>query len=257
LSASTVSVLIAAVIVAVGPHASAQSVDDRQAAKDASLRLKKAAIDRTLADCRAKGGGTDTCNSLLETTHQRELKVIDHLKAALSDPRLNAEEMNKELNACLNPHYGYVETIECWSQLSDRFDAARSGQSLLKGATPAAAGAPSGPATTEAKWSPPSPEGIWQDCMEDLTKQDPILRPGQLKAVCRDVLHLPWYSHTWIDRHTEMVLGVASMLFFAGILSVVVRMRRKKAQESPRDEPATRGVMLDEPGGEIRPSGSL
>ncbi len=246
------SVLTAAITVTTGLHASAQSVDERQAARDASLRLKKAAINRTLEDCTAKGGSTNTCNSLLEVTHQRELKVIDHLKSALSDPRLNAEEMNKELNACFNPHYGYVETIECWSQLSDRFDAARSGQSLLKGAMPATAGVSSGPAKLvdvypvdlDAKWNPLSPDTIWRDCMDDLTKQDPILRPSQLEAICRDALHLPWYSHTWIEQHKEIVSGVASMLVFAAILSGVVRLRRK---ESQRDEPPTLGPALDEP----------
>lgn len=252
------SLLTVAIAVTVGLHASAQSVDGRQAAKEASLRLKKAAINRTLQDCRAKGGSTNTCNSLLEVTHQRELKVIDHLKSALSDPRLNPEEMNKELNACFNPHYGYVETIECWSQLSDRFDAARSGQSLLKGAAPATAGVPPGPATLggvypvdfDAKWNPLSPEGMWQDCMDDLTKQDPILRAGQLEAACRDALHLPWYSHTWIEPHKGIVFGIASMLAFAGILSGVVRHRRKQSQ---RDEPPTLGPLLDEPLVEIPP----
>jgi hypothetical protein len=261
LSTSTLSALIATITVAVGLHASAQSVDDRQAAKDTSLRVKKAAINRTLEDCRAKGGSIDTCDSLLEATHQRELKVIDRLKAALGDPRLNAAEMNKEFNACLNPRYGYVETIECWSQLSDRFEAARGGQSLLKGAMPTTAGGPAtlaalDPAARDAKWSPPSAEGIWRDCMEDLTKQDPMLRPGQLEAVCRDVLHLPWYSHTWIEPHKVLVLGVASMLLFAGIFSVAVGVRRRKAQKSQTDEPATPGVVLDEPGVEIRPPGS-
>jgi hypothetical protein len=242
----------------VGVQASAQSVDERQAAKDAELRLKKAAITRTLEDCRAKGGSTDTCDTLLEITHQRELKVIEHLKAALGDPRLNAQEMNRELNACFTPHYGYVETIECWSQLSDRFDAARSGQSLLKGATPAAPGAASAPATLGganpadrvAKWNPLSPDDIWRDCMDDLTRQDPILRLRQLEAICRNVLHLPWYSHTWIEPHKGILLGGASMLVFAGILGVAVRLRRKKSQG---DEPPTVGPTLDEPRVEIRP----
>jgi hypothetical protein len=260
--ACTIRVLTAAITLTMGVYSSAQSVDERQAAKDASLRLKKAAINRTLEDCRAKGGNTDACSSLLEATHQRELKIIDHLKSALSDPRLNAQEMNRELNACFNPNYGYVETIECWSQLSDRFDAARSGQSLLKGAMPATAGVSSGPATPggaypvdlEAKWNPLSPDGMWRDCMDDLTKQDPILRPRRLEAICRDVLHLPWYSHTWIEPHKETVFGVASMLVFAGILSVVVRLRRKKSQ---RDEPPPLGPMLDEPRVEFRPPKSV
>lgn len=247
----SMSVLSVSITVTMGLHASAQSVDERQAAKDASLRLKKAAITRTFEDCRAKGGSANTCNSLLEFTHQREVKVIDHLKSALDDPRLNAEEMNKELNACFNSHYGYVETIECWSQLSDRFDAARSGESLLKGATPATAGVSSGPATLgraypvdlDAKWNPLTPDGMWRDCMDDLTKQDPILRPRQLETICRDALDLPWYSHTWIEPHKEIVLGAASMFVFAGLLSGVARLRRKKSQ---RDEPPTLGPVPDE-----------
>jgi hypothetical protein len=248
--ACTMSVLTVAITVTMGLHASAQSDHERQAAKDASLRLKKAAINRSLEDCEAKGGSADSCNSLLEVTHQRELKVIDHLKSALSDPRLNAEEMNREFNACYNPHYGYVETIECWSQLSDRFDAARSGRSLLKGATPAATGGRADPATlvgvypmdVDAKWNPLSPDTIWRDCMDDLTKQEPILRARQLEAICRDALHLPWYSHTWLESHKEIVLGVASMLMVAGILSGVVRLRRKKSQSG---ETPTLGAVLD------------
>jgi hypothetical protein len=251
-------VLSAAIAVTMGVHASAQSVDERQAAKDAELRLKKAAITRTLEDCRAKGGSTDTCDTLLEVTHQRELKVIEHLKAALGDPRLNAQEMNRELNACFTPHYGYVETIECWSQLSDRFDAARRGQSLLKGAIPATTGASSGPATLggvspgdlEAKWNPLSPDGMWRDCMDDLTKQDPDLRPSRLEAICRDALHLPWYSHTWIEPHKEIVLGVASLLGAAILGIVVVRLRRRKSHRDPL------GPTLDEHLAEIRPQGT-
>ena len=258
----TTSVLSAALIMTMGLHARAQSIDARQAAKDANLRLKKAAISRTLEDCRAKGGSTNTCDTLLEVTHQRELKVIDLLKSALNDPRLNAEEMTKELNACFNAHYGYVETIECWSQLSDRFDAARSGETLLRAGIPTAVAVPPGPTTAggvnpmdlDTKWDPLSPDTMWRDCMDDLAKQDPILRPGQLEAVCRDALGLPWYSHTWIELHKAIIFGVASILALAGIWRGVVSLRQRRSRG---DEPPALGPRLDEPLVESRPQKTL
>jgi len=42
------------------------------------------------------------------------------------------DEVSKETAACYD--YDYVEMIKCWSQLSDRIDAARKGQSLLRSA---------------------------------------------------------------------------------------------------------------------------
>jgi hypothetical protein len=73
-----------------------------------------------------------SCNTLLELTHQRELKIIERLKLAPTDRAVNMDEVSKESAACYG--YGYVELVECWSQLSDRLDAARKGQSLLRSA---------------------------------------------------------------------------------------------------------------------------
>lgn len=114
--------------------AGAQSQQENQEPMNAALRLKQAAVQRTLEDCKAKGGSVKSCNTLLELTHQREVKIIERLNLALTDPAVNADETSKEIAACSNPNYGYVETVECWSQLSDRLDASRKGQSLLRGA---------------------------------------------------------------------------------------------------------------------------
>ena len=73
-----------------------------------------------------------SCNTVLERTHQREVKIIERLKIASSDTAVNMDEMNQEMAACYSPNYGYVEVVECWSQLSDRLDAARKGRSLLR-----------------------------------------------------------------------------------------------------------------------------
>ena len=71
---------------------------------------------------------------MLELTHQREVKIIERLNLAPTDPAVNMDEMNKEMAACYSPNYGYVETVECWSQLGDRLDSAGKGQSLLRSA---------------------------------------------------------------------------------------------------------------------------
>ena len=125
--------ILLALLLVVWNCAGAQSPQETQALMNAALRLKQAAVLRTLEDCKAKGGSVQSCNTLLELTHQRELKIIERLNLAPTDPAVNMDEMSKELAACSNPHYGYVETVECWSQLSDRLDAARKGQFLLKG----------------------------------------------------------------------------------------------------------------------------
>lgn len=120
-----------ALLVATAHAASEQPPDNIQDIANAALRLRQAAILRTLDDCKAKGGSAKTCNELLELTHQRELKVIARLQAASANSRVNQDELSKELAACFN--FAYVESIECQSQLADRLDAAASGQPLVKG----------------------------------------------------------------------------------------------------------------------------
>jgi hypothetical protein len=127
--------ILLALLLVVWNCARAQSPQENQELMNAALRLKQAAVQRTLEDCKAKGGSVKSCNELLELTHQRELKITERLKLAPTDPAVNMDEANKEMAACYN--YGYVEMVECWSQLSDRLDAARKGQSLLRSAGPA------------------------------------------------------------------------------------------------------------------------
>ena len=123
-----------ALLLVVWNFAGAQSPQENQELKNAVLRLRQAAVLRTLEDCKAKGGSVKTCNSLLELTHQRELKIIERLQPAPTDPAVNMDEMNREMAACYSPNYGYVETVECWSQLSDRLDATHKGRSLVTSA---------------------------------------------------------------------------------------------------------------------------
>ncbi len=127
--------ILLALLLVVWNCAGAQSPQENQELMNAALRLKQAAVLRTLEDCKAKGGSVKSCNSLLELTHQREVKIIERLKLAPTDPAVNMDEMSKEMAACYD--YGYIEMVECWSQLSDRLDAARKGQSLLRSAGPA------------------------------------------------------------------------------------------------------------------------
>jgi hypothetical protein len=134
-----------ALLLAVWSCAGAQSSLENQELTNAALRLKQAAVLRTLEDCKAKGGSVKSCNSLLELTHQRELKIIARLKLAPTDPAVNMDEVSKESAACYD--YGYVELVECWSQLSDRLDAARKGQLLLRSTAPANAAHASEPRT--------------------------------------------------------------------------------------------------------------
>jgi hypothetical protein len=129
--------ILLALLLVVWNSASAQSPQENQEVMNAAARLKQAAVLRTLEDCKARGGSVKTCNSLLELTDQREVKIIERLKLAPADPAVNMDEMNKEMAACYSPNYGYVETVECWSQLSDRLDSAGKGQSLLSNAGPA------------------------------------------------------------------------------------------------------------------------
>jgi hypothetical protein len=133
--------------------ADAQSLQENQELKSAALRLKQAAVLRTLEDCKAKGGSVKSCDSLLELTHQRELKIIDRLKLASTDPMVNMDVVSKESAACYG--YDYVELIECWNQLSDRLDAARKGQSLLRSAGPTTTVAVASPVTSR----PAPPQG--------------------------------------------------------------------------------------------------
>jgi hypothetical protein len=127
--------ILLALLLLVWNCAGAQSPQENQELTNAALRLKQAAVLRTLEDCKAKGGSVQSCNSLLELTHQRELKIIERLKQlAAPGPAVNMDEVSKQSAACYNPNYGYVEVVECWSQLSDRLDAARKGQSLPRSA---------------------------------------------------------------------------------------------------------------------------
>ena len=128
--------LLSALLLAVWNCAGAQSPQENQELMNAALRLKQAAVQRTLEDCKAKGGSAKRCDELLELTHQRELKIIERLKLAAINPAINTDEVGKEYLACSDPSYGYVETVECLSQLSDRVDAALKGQSLLRSAAP-------------------------------------------------------------------------------------------------------------------------
>jgi hypothetical protein len=129
--------ILLALLLVVWNCVGAQSPQESQELKNAALRLKQAAALRTLEDCKAKGGSVKSCNTLLELTHEREVKVIARLKLAPTDPVVNMDEMNKEMTACYSPNYGYVETVECWSQLSDRLDSMLKGRSLLSNAGPA------------------------------------------------------------------------------------------------------------------------
>ena len=148
--------ILLALLLVVWNCAGAQSPQENQELMNAALRLKQAAVLRTLEDCKAKGGSVKSCNSLLELTHQREVKIIERLKLAPTDPAVNMDEASKEMAACYSPNYGYVETVECWSQLSDRLDAARKARSLLRSAGPATTVAPAPPV---APPEPPASKG--------------------------------------------------------------------------------------------------
>ena len=105
--------ILLALLLVIWNCAGAQSPQENQEVMNAALRLKQAAVLRTLADCKAKGGSGKSCNTLRELTHQREVKIIERLNLALTDPAVNAEEASTEIAACSNPNYGYVETVEC------------------------------------------------------------------------------------------------------------------------------------------------
>lgn len=158
--------ILLALLLVVWNCASAQSPQENQDLMNTALRLKQAAVLRTLEDCKAKGGSVKSCNTLLELTHQREVKIIERLKLALTDPAVNMDEMNKEMAACYD--YGYVEMVECWSQLSDRLDSMRKGQSLLRSAGPATTVAVAPPATPTP--TPPQNRG-WAVTEAQLCKQ--------------------------------------------------------------------------------------
>jgi hypothetical protein len=160
------SKLLLALLLVVWNCAGAQSAQENQELMNAALRLKQAAVLRTLEDCKAKGGSVKSCNTLLELTHQRELKVIERLKLASTDPTVNMDEVSKESAACYD--YGYVELVECWSQLSDRLDAARKGQSLLRNAGPARTVAGTPPVTPT---STPSQNRSWAVTNAELCEQ--------------------------------------------------------------------------------------
>ena len=87
--------ILLALLLVVWNCAGAQSPQENQEVMNAALRLKQAAVLRTLADCKAKGGSVKSCNSLLELTHQREVKIIERLKLALTDPAINMDEVGK------------------------------------------------------------------------------------------------------------------------------------------------------------------
>jgi hypothetical protein len=166
--------ILVALLLVVWNCAGAQSPQENQELMNAALRLKQAAVLRTLEDCKAKGGSVQSCNSLLELTHQRELKIIERLKLASTDPTVNMDEVSKESAACYG--YGYVELVECWSQLSDRLDAARKGQSLLRNspATTVAVASPQnwGGAVTQAELCKQGKQGYAQSCLiADLEKR--------------------------------------------------------------------------------------
>jgi len=127
--------ILLALLLVIWNCAGAQSPPENQELMNAALRLKQAAVLRTLEDCKAKGGSEKSCNTLLELTHQRELKIIARLNLASTDPAVNMDEVSKESAACYG--HGYVELIDCWSQLADRLDSMRKGQSLLKSTGPA------------------------------------------------------------------------------------------------------------------------
>lgn len=102
------------------------------ATAEAAVRLKKAHVERTLEECRLRGGSDDRCRKVLQMIHERELKVLARLAPALADPSVNLGQFNTELTACYNPNNDYSDLIECWALLADRLDAARKGQFLLK-----------------------------------------------------------------------------------------------------------------------------
>ena len=183
--------ILLALLLVVWHCAGAQTPQGNQELMNAALRLKQAAVLRTLEDCKAKGGSVKSCNTLLELTHQREVKIIERLKLAPTDPAVNMDEMSKELAACSDPNYGYVETVECWSQLSDRLDASRKGQSLLRGPADilAAAVYSKAPYTTAAachahhgQWFPADPTNLVFP-----TTKPWCLAPGGTVATVADV----------------------------------------------------------------------
>jgi hypothetical protein len=282
--------ILLALLLVVWNCAGAQSPQENQEVMNAALRLKQAAVLRTLEDCKAKGGSVKSCNTLLELTHQREVKIIKRLKLAPTDPAVNMDEVGKEIAACSSPNYGYVETVECWSQLSDRLDATRKGQSLLRSAGPATtvAGAPpvtptptppqnrgwvvsndevnanigalpgatsitvvqpeAAPAPRKgfmtedelmgyvmpvmpAMPEPPkaqSPEDDWRHCINDLisydnkTRHDDPLPKETLEGICRDTLHLPWYSHTPYEPTISFLSPYMGLIIVGGALVVII-----------------------------------
>ena len=240
--------ILLALLLAIWDCAGAQSPTENQELMNAALRLKQAAVLRTLEDCKAKGGSVKSCNSLLELTHQRELKIIARLNLAATDPAVNMDEVSKESAACYG--YGYVELIECWSQLADRLDASRKGQSLLKSADPATTVAVAPPGTPMP--TPPqnrgwavsnnqanaiigqstrdelqsfhsSPADKWRDCLNTLTsaKGEPLPKET-LEDICRNVLHLPWYSHTSYEPTIKSLFPYRGVIIIGGALIVIV-----------------------------------
>jgi len=65
------------------------------------------------------------------------------------------------------------------------------------------------PASAPFRW--PSQEELWRDCLNYLGKRgNSELSPAENEQICRETLHLPWYSHTryepvfkWMDIHTR------------------------------------------------------
>jgi hypothetical protein len=262
--------ILPALLLVVWTCAGAQPPQENQELMNAALRLKQAAVLRTLEDCKAKGGSVQSCNSLLELTHQRELKIIERLKLAATDPAVNIDEVSKESAACYD--YGYVELVECWSQLSYRLDATRKGQSLLRSAGPSTGATsstarralvdpPAPPAmvdtATPTVGKPPqvpaarkgwavsedevnaiiaatplelqsfhsSPVNDWRDCINDVTSKthdDPFPKET-LDGICRDALHLPWYSHTpYEPALKKFIFPYIGVIIVGGALIIII-----------------------------------
>lgn len=107
----------------------AASSDELQAA---ALRLKEAHVVRSLELCLLYGSSEKRCRQVLQIEHDREIKVFKRLMLGMPDPKIDVDQLNKEVSSCYSPNNTYTHLIDCWQRLADRLDAARKGVTLLK-----------------------------------------------------------------------------------------------------------------------------
>ena len=124
--------LFISLLVLFSPNVIAQSSDEKaNQVLEATLRLKKAHVEREWSDCMAKAENEARCKKLLSILWEQEKTVLGKLGKHMNNPVINSDVLGKQSTACYNPSGDYSSLIQCWKRLDERVEQALKGESLL------------------------------------------------------------------------------------------------------------------------------